>query len=69
MVPYGRDICKGKLVGSIVGPYHVAYIYEYTKKNVDNLVRLTGLSSGDSSPAWWTHHGTESHRGTAREAS
>ena len=37
-------------MGSIDGPYHVADIYEYTKKNVDNLVRLTGMASGDSSP-------------------
>ena len=37
-------------MGSIDGPYHVADIYEYTKKNVDNLVRLTGMASEDSSP-------------------
>ena len=37
-------------MGSIDGPYHVADIYEYTKNNVDNLVRLTGMVSGDSSP-------------------
>ena len=50
IVAYRREICKGKPVGSIDGPYHVADIYEYTKKNVDNLVRIAGLSSGDSSP-------------------
>ena len=30
-------------------PYHVAYIYEYTKKNVDNMVRLTGMATENSS--------------------
>jgi hypothetical protein len=46
-----REICKSKTVGSIDGPYHVADIYEYTKKNVDNWVRLTGrMASEDSSP-------------------
>ena len=50
IVAYRREICKGKPVGSIDGPYHVADIYEYTKKNVNNLVRLTGMASGDSSP-------------------
>ena len=37
-------------MGSIDGPYHVVDIYEYTKKYVDNLVRLTGMASGDSLP-------------------
>ena len=37
-------------MGSIDGPYHVADIYEYTKKTVDNMVRLTGMASEDSSP-------------------
>ena len=32
IVAYRREICKGKPVGSIDGPYHVADIYEYTKK-------------------------------------
>ena len=50
IVAYRREICKGKTVGSIDGPYHVADIYEYTKKNVDNLVRLTEMASEDSSP-------------------
>ena len=50
IVAYRREICKGKPVGSIDGAYHVADIYEYTKKNVDNLVRLTGMASEDSSP-------------------
>ena len=36
-------------MGSIDGPYHVADIHEYTKKNVDTLVRLTGMASEDSS--------------------
>ena len=50
IVAYMREICKVKPVGSIEGPYHVANIYEYTKKNVDNMVRLTGMASEDSSP-------------------
>jgi hypothetical protein len=37
-------------VGSIDGPYHVADFYEYTKKNVENMVRLTGMALEDSSP-------------------
>ena len=37
-------------MGIIDGPCHVAGIYEYTKKNVDNMVRLTGMASKDSSP-------------------
>ena len=50
IVAYRREICKGKPVGSIDGPYHVADIYEYTKKNVDNMGRLTGMASEDNSP-------------------
>ena len=50
IVAYRREICKGKPVGSIDGHYHVADIYDYTKKNVDNMVRLTGMASEDSSP-------------------
>jgi hypothetical protein len=30
IVAYRREICKGKPVGSIDGPYHVADIFEYT---------------------------------------
>ena len=37
-------------MGRIDGLYHVADIYEYTKKNVDNMVRLTGMTSDESSP-------------------
>jgi hypothetical protein len=36
-------------VGNIDGPYYVADIYEYTKKDVDNMVRLTGMTSDKSS--------------------
>jgi hypothetical protein len=50
IVAYRREICKGKPVGSIDGFYHVTDIYEYTKKNVDNMVKLTGIASEDSSP-------------------
>jgi hypothetical protein len=50
IVAYRRKICKGKPVGSTDDPYHVADIYKYTKKNVDNLVRLTGMASEESSP-------------------
>jgi hypothetical protein len=50
IVAYRREFCKGKLVGIIDGPYYVADIYEYTKKNVDNMVRLTGMASDESSP-------------------
>ena len=57
-------------MGSIDGPYHVADIYEYTKKNVDNMIRLTGMASEDSSPvekdlmdALWNHSHQEDRGG------
>jgi hypothetical protein len=53
IVPYRREICKGKPMGSIDGPYGVADIYEYTKNNVDNLVRLTGMASEESWGRTW----------------
>ena len=50
MLPYRREICDGKPVGNIDGPYHVTDIFEYIDKNVDNLIRSTGLDSGNNSP-------------------
>ena len=59
IVAHGREICKGKPVGSIDGPYHVADIYKYAKKNVDNMFRLTGMASLTcEGGTWWTHCGT-----------
>ena len=51
IVAYRQRYYKGKALGKVDGPFHVADIFKYTKTNIETLYQLTGVKGKAPQPS------------------